>query len=268
MNSSASHLLTGRKAAWTAGVLAVAGVLVGLRAAQDSNPTVTLKRETQPVASDRIEGASFSDVVKRVSPSVVKITTRIAAHEAAAGENAFRGFDPPTFRDFFGGRGAPEMRQAPQGGLGSGVIISADGYIATNNHVVDGADTVTVTLTDGRDFIAKLVGRDQQTDIAVIKVDANALPAVTFADTSKMRSVTACLRSAIRSASAKPSRAASSAPRAATSESSPTSRAMKTSSRPTPRLIPATPAARSSTSTASSLASTPRFSAATAASRA
>jgi serine protease Do len=186
MNSSASHLLSRRKAAWTAGVLAVAGVLAGLRAAQDSNPTVTLKRETQPVASDRIEGASFSDVVKRVSPSVVKITTRIAAQEAAAGANAFRGFDHPMFRDFFGGRGAPEMRQAPQGGLGSGVIISADGYIATNNHVVDGADTVTVTLTDGRDFIAKLVGRDQQTDIAVIKVDANDLPAVTFADTSKI----------------------------------------------------------------------------------
>ena len=185
MNSS-SRFLSRRKAACAAGVLAVAGVLAGLQAAQDSNPTLALKREAQPVARGQIEGASFSDVVKRVSPSVVKITTQIAARKVAAGANKFPGFDHPTFRDFFGGRGAPEMHQAPQSGLGSGVIISADGYIATNNHVVDGAETVTVTLTDGREFTAKVVGRDPQTDIAVIKVDAKDLPAVTFADTSKI----------------------------------------------------------------------------------
>ena len=74
----------------------------------------------------------------------------------------------------------------PQAGVGSGVIISQDGYIATNNHVVDGARDVTVTLTDAREFAAKVVGRDEQTDIAVIKVDAKDLPAVTFADTSKI----------------------------------------------------------------------------------
>ena len=74
----------------------------------------------------------------------------------------------------------------PQGGVGSGVIISQDGYIATNNHVIDGARDVTVTLTDAREFAAKVVGRDEQTDIAVIKVDARELPAVTFADTSKI----------------------------------------------------------------------------------
>ncbi len=89
------------------------------------------------------------------------------------------------FRQFFGGR-VPEIQQPPQNGLGSGVIISTDGYVVTNNHVIDGADTVTVALNDGREFTAKVVGRDPQTDIAVIKVDATGLPAVTFANTDQL----------------------------------------------------------------------------------
>src|SRR5437868_6493992 len=80
----------------------------------------------------------------------------------------------------------PQMEQPPQSGLGSGVIISADGYIATNNHVVQGADEVVVSLDDRRELKAKVVGRDPQTDIAVIKVDAQDLPAITFADSSKI----------------------------------------------------------------------------------
>lgn len=178
-----------RPTAWVTVVLALAGVFAGLQAAQNSNSAIALKRDPQPVNRGQLERASFSDVVKRVSPSVVKITTEVRAKRVARRGNpgGFPGLeDNPLFRDFFGGRGAPEMRQAPQSGLGSGVIISADGYIATNNHVVDGADTVTVALSDGREFTAKVVGRDPQTDIAVIKVDAKDLPAVTFADTSKI----------------------------------------------------------------------------------
>ena len=124
--------------------------------------------------------------MKRVSPSVVKITTEKKAKRVAANAQQLPpGFDHPMFRQFFGGR-MPEMQQPAQSGLGSGVIISTDGYIATNNHVIDGADTVTVSLNDGREFTAKVVGRDPQTDIAVIKVDAKDLPAVTFADTAKI----------------------------------------------------------------------------------
>ena len=67
-------------------------------------------------------------------------------------------------------------------GLGSGIIVSADGYILTNNHVVDDADSVKVTLSDGRILTAKVVGTDQKTDVAVIKVDARDLPAITFAN--------------------------------------------------------------------------------------
>jgi serine protease Do len=79
----------------------------------------------------------------------------------------------------------PDMQTQPQAGLGSGVIVSTDGYVVTNNHVIDGADVVTVALTDGREFSAKVVGRDPQTDLAVVKIDAKDLPAVTFADSAK-----------------------------------------------------------------------------------
>ncbi len=190
MNPSYSRFLTRRKGAWAAGVLGVASILAVLQAAQDSNPAISLKRDAQPVTRGQLERASFSDVVKRVGPSVVKITTETKARRGRARASEL----PPGFEEFFGiprgpegfgGRG-PDQRQAPMGGLGSGVIISNDGYIATNNHVVDGADTVTVALTDGREFTAKVIGRDPQTDIAVIKVDAKDLPAVTFADTAKI----------------------------------------------------------------------------------
>ena len=95
---------------------------------------------------------------------------------------------PPGLQEFFrnfGGRGAP---QAPHGavpmrGQGSGFIISPDGYILTNAHVVENADRVTVRLTDRREFRAKVVGKDHQTDVALIKIDAKDLPIVkTIAD--------------------------------------------------------------------------------------
>ena len=91
----------------------------------------------------------------------------------------------PNLRQFFGNR-LPMAPEAPESGLGSGVIISADGYIVTNNHVVDGAKQVTVTLSDGRELTARVVGRDPQTDVAVIKVSAKDLPAITFASSHKV----------------------------------------------------------------------------------
>jgi serine protease Do len=89
------------------------------------------------------------------------------------------------FRQFFGGQNFRRNMPA-QAGLGSGVIISADGYIVTNNHVVEGADIVKVSLDDKRELRATLVGRDPQTDIAVIKVDAKDLPFATFAESAKV----------------------------------------------------------------------------------
>ncbi len=190
MNTSPSlpSFLTRPKAIIAAGTLALAGVIAGLNAASsvpDTKAKVAVKRDSQPINRGQLEPASYSNVVKRVAPSVVKITTETKARRVGLSGGDGSGMDNPFFRQFFGGR-IPEMQQPPQSGLGSGVIISNDGYIATNNHVVQGADSLLVTLNDGRELKAKVVGRDPQTDIAVIKVDAEHLPAVTLADSSKI----------------------------------------------------------------------------------
>jgi serine protease Do len=169
---------------WSAGLLAAAALVAGVTGAANPNPALTLKRDAQSVNRGQLERASYADVVKRISPSVVKITVETKARMVrASGDNP--AMNDPFFRQFFGGR-VPEVETPAQTGVGSGVVISSDGYIATNNHVVDGADHVTVTFDDGREFSAKVVGRDPLTDIAVVKVDATNLPAVTFADTSKL----------------------------------------------------------------------------------
>ena len=180
-----SSLFTRQRTVVAAGVLALGGVFAGVYAAQspDKNPELTIHRDAQPVTRGPLEQSSFADVVKRVSPSVVKIITETKAKELSVNGNDM--FADPFFRQFFGGR-LPRVKQQPVTGLGSGVIISADGYIVTNNHVVDGADTLRVTLADGRDLKAKVIGRDPQTDVAVIKVDAHGLPAITFADSDRI----------------------------------------------------------------------------------
>ena len=98
--------------------------------------------------------------------------------------------DDDFFRQFFGGnlRGMPNMpREQRERGLGSGVIVSPDGYILTNNHVVDGATEVKVTLSDKREFKARVVGADPKIDIAVLKIDASDLPSIVIGDSSKIQ---------------------------------------------------------------------------------
>jgi len=187
MNTSNTSSFNRRPALWVAGALILAGVFAAgaQSVSPDSKPAVAVKRDTAAVNRGPLETGSFSSVVKRVAPSVVKITTSTKAKRVAANPNQFPGFDNPAFRQFFGGR-VPEVQMPAQAGLGSGVIISSDGYIATNNHVVQGADEVIVSLDDGRELKAKVVGRDPQTDIAVVKVDAKDLPAITFADSGKI----------------------------------------------------------------------------------
>jgi len=166
------------------GFLTAAGLFAAVQTSQSKDPAIALKQDDQPISRSQPEPASFAPMVKRVSPSVVKITTEIHAHRVAMnGSNGAP--DDPSFRQFFGGR-MPQTRPEPEGGVGSGVIISTDGYIVTNNHVVDGADRLTVTLEDGRALSARVIGRDPQTDIAVVKVDATQLPAITFARSSKI----------------------------------------------------------------------------------
>jgi serine protease Do len=145
---------------------------------------ITVDSTLLPRAADGV--LSFNPIVKRVLPSVVKVVTRERAKAMAA--DGFSPLDDPSFRQFFGplfnmpGGQRRTMRQPPQMGLGSGVIVSPDGYILTNNHVVDDADKVRVTLPDGREMTAKVIGTDKKSDIAVIKIDATNLPAITFSN--------------------------------------------------------------------------------------
>ncbi len=187
MNTTHHSFFNRRKALVAAGALAIAGAFAaGAQSASSSSKSaVEVKRSTKAVNRGPLETGSFSSVVKEVAPSVVKITTSTKAKKVAANAQQFPGFDNPMFRQFFGDR-FPQIETPSQSGLGSGVIISADGYIATNNHVVQGADEVIVALDDGRELTAKVIGRDPQTDIAVIKVDAKDLPAITFADSNKI----------------------------------------------------------------------------------
>jgi Do/DeqQ family serine protease len=127
---------------------------------------------------------SYAELVSRVSPAVVTIRST----ERARSAQQFPFMDDPQFRDFFGDR-LPQQQQPPQRvqGVGSGVIVSPDGYILTNHHVVDGALEIKVELTDNRTFTAKLVGSDQPSDLAVLKIDATNLPTLSLGDSDKVR---------------------------------------------------------------------------------
>ena len=126
--------------------------------------------------------ASYADLVSRVSPAVVTIRST----ERARPPQQFPFMDDPMFREFFGDR-LPQQQPRRVQGVGSGVIVNADGHILTNHHVVDGALEIRVELTDGRTFTAKLVGSDPPSDLAVLKVDASNLPTLTLGDSDKVR---------------------------------------------------------------------------------
>jgi serine protease Do len=145
----------------------------------------TLPQPTGNGAGVAVEKNSYADVVERVAPAVVTIRSERVVR--APQQHPF--FDDPSLRDFFGGR-APQQREPPemrQHGLGSGVVISTDGYIVTNHHVVDGAEEITVELTDRRSFPAKLVGTDAPSDLAILKIDAKDLPVLALGDSDKVR---------------------------------------------------------------------------------
>jgi serine protease Do len=135
--------------------------------------------------------ASFAPVVERVAPSVVNVFSSKMVRNPF-GRDLRPLFDDPLFRRFFGDGFDEESpgktpRMQKQQSLGSGVIVSKDGHILTNNHVVDGADEVKVALLgDKREFTAKVVGRDPKTDIAVLKIDAGELPPLTLAASDKV----------------------------------------------------------------------------------
>ena len=155
----------------------IATVLMALAAAL---PAVA---GTLPVAVDGQRLPSLAPMLAKVSPAVVNISS--TSHKRVA-VNPF--FSDPFMRQFFGLPGVPPSRELVQQSLGSGVIVDASkGYILTNNHVIEGADDIKVTLTDGKSYKAKVIGADPQTDLAVIQIHAPDLVALPLADSSKLR---------------------------------------------------------------------------------
>lgn len=148
---------------------------------------------------------SYADIVAADKPAVVTITTKIKPQNDAPDMQSFDqqfGQNSPYnefFRQFFGDQSPFGQMPQQQGGgqvaqaLGSGFIVSSDGVIVTNNHVIDGASEITVTLDNGKDYKGKLLGHDPKTDLAVVKINASDLPTVQWGDSDKMRAGDAVL---------------------------------------------------------------------------
>ena len=152
--------------------------------------TLAIAAPAQPhPAADEVP--SLAPLVKEIGPSVVNImTTGKLEQIRPESQEPHPFFDHPFFKEFFGER-MPE-RQRPQlrrpSALGSGVIVDAEnGYLLTNNHVIEMAEEITVTLTDRRTFQAELVGADPETDVALLKIDADSLTALSFADSDELQ---------------------------------------------------------------------------------
>ncbi len=155
----------------------ILGLTAGLFAA-DKAAKPAVKKPTLKIDASAISEAksavvlSYADALEAIRPAVVSVySSKIVRQQV------------PEFLRQFGAQG----REQKQRGLGSGVIISTDGFIITNNHVIDEADEVKVLLNDEREFTAKVIGTDPKTDVAVIKIEAENLPAATLADSTKLR---------------------------------------------------------------------------------
>jgi serine protease Do len=155
------------------------GAFVGASIAQGAHaPEAAVAAATPPVREAATMPTTFSPVVKAVLPAVVNISsTKVIRTSANSDQN--------PFGELFPGFRMPDRPQREQG-EGSGVIVSADGYIVTNNHVVDGATELTVSMADKRELKAQVIGADARTDVALIKVDAKDLPHVVLGDSSKV----------------------------------------------------------------------------------
>jgi serine protease Do len=164
-----------------------------------------LSRDSSEVRGTGANSSGYAEVVQKIMPSVVSISTYSKkSGRRSPSEEDLKGV-PPWFRQWFeeqqegqgGGQGqTPRKRQAPQQpkkpvqtGLGSGVLLTENGYIMTNNHVVDGADELKVIVGDNanKEFVAKVIGTDPQSDIALIKIDGSGFPHATIGDSSQLR---------------------------------------------------------------------------------
>lgn len=156
----------------------------GTTALQAMQPRLTTpEASTTAVVPDAAVPTSSSfvaQIVQDVGPAVVRIDASRTVSSASPGA-----LQNQPFREFFGN--APQPQERVERGLGSGFILSEDGQIVTNAHVVDGADTVQVTLKDGRTFAGRVIGTDPFTDVAVIDIDATDLPTVSLSDSDQLQ---------------------------------------------------------------------------------
>jgi serine protease DegQ len=136
--------------------------------------TITMV-QAPPPAAGQVASNSFAPAAKRAAPAVVSLNT---SKEARPHPNS----QDPWFRFFYGDRG-----NEPQTGLGSGVIVSQEGHVLTNNHVVDGADAIEVILNDTRRAQAKVIGTDPETDLAVLKIDLDKLPVMVLGSSDALQ---------------------------------------------------------------------------------
>ena len=156
-------------------------LLIGLLFAAGAFTTPALASEDQAIEQLRSLNKAFTGIASRITPTVVTISTRETVTRRAWSRQV-----PEFFHPYFRGpRG--EERQEERPGLGSGIIMTADGYILTNHHVAGSADEITVILNDNQEFDARLVGTDSLTDVAVIKIDAEGLASAPVGDSDEVQ---------------------------------------------------------------------------------
>lgn len=169
-------------------LIASLGGFVGVSAYkffEDKGPsTITEKQKVQfaslPTYAEPEGLTDFTVAAAKTVPAVVHIKVTMSASPQA-------NYIDPIFRDFFGDGGFPFGQRGPSMGSGSGVIISADGYIVTNNHVVNGAEKIEVVLNDKRSYKGKVIGTDPNTDLALVKIDADNLPFVVYGNSDDVK---------------------------------------------------------------------------------
>lgn len=176
-----------------AAALLVIGVIAGVAISAQLNWIQHAgSAENAPLSTPAGPTQNFASLAKAAMPAVVNVSTTRVVHSPGpegGGENAGP-FNDPFFRRFFGDeffRRFQAPRERREAALGSGVIVSSDGLIVTNNHVVEKADQIKVLLSDRREFVGKVIGTDPPTDIAVIKIDAKNLPALPWGDSDTLQ---------------------------------------------------------------------------------
>ena len=203
-DTSAPHPITRPSGRWLVAGSALLGATALVAALTSSHDATAQGAPTSVTATAAQSGSAalarglpdFADLVEQVGPAVVNIRTTAKVATAARGQAGPDEEMQEFFRRFFGvpmpRRGQPQPDDEDSGGstprgVGSGFIVSADGLVMTNAHVIDGADEVIVRLTDKREFKARVVGADKRTDVAVLKIEASGLPTVRFGDVNRLR---------------------------------------------------------------------------------